>query len=195
MFRTALASTCSLDELPTALPAKEVTRVVFAWLLKLGGRKRAPTATPDWFPLERSWSSTNPLELGSEGEITLTIREGIRGGGGVADELIGEDSFSELLGLRLGANDSLRGDDKEGKPLADNRRVGVADSLVLSLSLKISEELAVGVSLILGEGVSDPLSLRLEEGVRESPKEGILEALSILLGDGVAESAGIMLGE
>jgi hypothetical protein len=42
MFRTVLASTCRFKEEPVA-HSYEVTKVVLAWLLKLGGTKRAPT--------------------------------------------------------------------------------------------------------------------------------------------------------
>ena len=79
----------------------EVTKVVLAWLLKLGGTNRAPT----WSSPGRPGSFTNSFEPRSEGNISLTIKEGRMEMGADADELV--DSSGELLWRLLGDFEGL----------------------------------------------------------------------------------------
>ena len=93
MFRTVLASVCWLEELFKELPRLTVSKVVLAWLLKLGGTKRNPTP-----PSVGSVSSTNPVEVRLEGKKTVK-GELLKKGEVVdlwRDELIDKELLSEF---------------------------------------------------------------------------------------------------
>ena len=171
-------------------------------LLKLGGTKRA-AAGP--FPLSPG-SSINSIELRFVREMTVTIREGLKDGRGVEDELVDGEVLSRLFsalgalrsGISLGEGELLYLEPEGLSVSLAVKEEGTFGKLKLKLKVGIS----VGVLLPFGDSVAlsigdSSLLLTLKEGKILSDPEGVSvkpinddeeDSVSFPDGEGVAES-------
>ena len=131
--------------------------MVLAWLLKLGGTKRAPTSASS---PERPGSFVNLLEVRLEGAITATIKDGLIERRKEAEEL--ELIEGDSLALGEGEGASLTQDGEElglnEKPSASEGEGDVADLEIVSISLGegVTKSETIALILPLEESEEDP---------------------------------------